>query len=237
MAKTSIEGFLPARSVVMVPKALRASNVLPTSESVVLKTVQGPADKSARLAVIQSGLQACPRCKLCAKRTHVVFGEGNPDSPLMFVGEGPGEQEDRSGRPFVGKAGQLLDKMIQAMGLSREGVYIANIVKCRPPGNRYPEPDEVAACRPFLMEQIEIVKPQVIVTLGKCATQSLLENNEAISRARGRFKAWNGIDVMPTFHPSYLLRTPEAKKDAWEDLKKVCQRLEIPIPAARGGSR
>ena len=165
---------------------------------------------------------ACTRCKLhTLGRRQVVFGVGNPDADLMFVGEAPGADEDIQGEPFVGRAGQLLTKIIEAMGLSRGDVYIANVIKCRPPDNRNPEPDEVERCEPFLFRQIDAIKPKVIVALGKFAAQSLLKTTEPISRLRGRTFSYRGATLMPTFHPAYLLRNPSSKRDVWEDMKKV----------------
>ncbi len=166
-------------------------------------------------------LQGCPRCKLARGRTHIVFGQGNPKAELMFVGEAPGREEDEQGLAFVGRAGQLLTKIIEAMGEKREDVWIANVLKCRPPNNRNPEPDEVASCRPFLDEQIRLIAPKVIVTLGTFAAQALLETDEPIGRLRGRWQTARGVRVMPTFHPAFLLRSPERKRDVWEDMKLV----------------
>ena len=169
---------------------------------------------------------ACTRCKLhTLGRRQVVFGVGSPTASLMFVGEGPGEDEDRQGEPFVGRAGQLLTKIIEAIGLTRQQVYIANVIKCRPPGNRNPEPDEVATCEPFLFEQIAAIQPKVIVALGKFAAQSLLRSTEPITRLRGRVFEFRGAALVPTFHPAYLLRNPPAKRDVWEDMKKVRDML------------
>ena len=173
------------------------------------------------LALIRSDLGDCTRCKLHQGRTTLVFGVGNPAADLMFVGEGPGADEDAQGEPFVGRAGQLLTQIIKAMGYERSDVYIANVVKCRPPENRNPEPDEIAQCEPFLMRQIEAIRPRVIVALGKFAAQALLKTADPISRLRGRFHVLGETQVMPTFHPSYLLRTPSAKREVWEDMKKV----------------
>ena len=167
----------------------------------------------------------CRRCGLCETRTNVVFGEGDPHAQLMFIGEGPGFDEDRLGRPFVGKAGQLLDKMITAMQFTREGVYICNIVKCRPPGNRVPMPEEAEACLPYLKAQIALVSPQVIVLLGATAAHYLLGRQEGITRLRGRWLDYDGIPVMPTYHPAFLLRKPEAKRDAWNDLQQVMAKF------------
>jgi DNA polymerase len=199
-----------------------------------------PAFASPRIASPQDALRAirdeigdCRRCKLAGGRTHIVFGVGNPRADLMFVGEGPGEDEDRKGEPFVGRAGQLLTEIItNGMGLRRSDVYIANVVKCRPPGNRNPEPDEIAACQPFLAAQIDAVAPRVIVALGKFAAQTLLATTMPISKLRGRWFDFRGRRLMPTFHPSYLLRTPSEKKLAWEDIKLVMQELDLPLPQA-----
>jgi uracil-DNA glycosylase family 4 len=184
---------------------------------------------SAALLAIREDLGECTRCKLGRGRTKLVFGVGSPTAPLMFVGEGPGADEDRQGEPFVGRAGQLLTKMIEAMGFRREDVYIANVVKCRPPENRNPEPDEMDACEPFLRRQIAAVGPRVIVALGKIAAQTLLRDTTPITRLRGRWAAYGGVKLMPTFHPAYLLRSPEEKKKAWEDLQLVMKELGTPV--------
>jgi uracil-DNA glycosylase len=176
---------------------------------------------------ICADLGDCQRCKLAGGRTNIVFGVGDPRAPLMFVGEGPGAEEDRQGEPFVGPAGQLLDRMIAAMGWTRDQVYIANVVKCRPPNNRDPEPDEVDACEPFLARQIAAVQPLIIVTLGRPATHLLLRTRAPISRLRGHFQQYNGIRVMPTYHPAYLLRSPDKKRESWSDLKQVIRELEV----------
>jgi len=173
------------------------------------------------LEAIREDIGDCLRCKLHEHRKTIVFGEGNPQARLVFVGEGPGAEEDASGRPFVGRAGQLLGKIILAIGLKREDVYIANIVKCRPPGNRTPERDEVDTCEPFLLRQLAFIRPEVIVALGSPAFQCLLRTREPITRARGEWREWNGIKVMPTFHPAFLLRSPDKKREVWEDMKKV----------------
>lgn len=190
-------------------------------------SVSKVADLSAcqNLAELQGFIGNCSRCKLHKQRKNLVFGVGNEQADLMFVGEGPGADEDEQGIPFVGRAGQLLTKMIEAMGYARDDVYIANVVKCRPPGNRNPEEDEVASCQPFLNKQIEIVQPKVIVALGKFAAQTVCDTQVPISRMRGKFREMNGIQIMPTFHPSYLLRNPEMKRPVWEDLKKVMAYL------------
>ncbi len=173
------------------------------------------------LEAIREDIGDCRRCKLHEHRKTIVFGEGDPQAKLVFVGEGPGAEEDATGRPFVGRAGQLLDKIILAIGLKREDVYIANIVKCRPPGNRTPERDEADTCEPFLLRQLAFIRPDVIVALGSPAFQCLLRTREPITRARGEWREWNGIKVMPTFHPAFLLRSPDKKREVWEDMKKV----------------
>jgi uracil-DNA glycosylase family 4 len=186
---------------------------------------------SEALAAIRAELGAdCSRCKLHAQgRQQVVFGVGNPDADLMFVGEAPGADEDIQGIPFVGRAGQLLTKMIQAINLERDQVYIANVIKCRPPGNRNPEPDEIASCEPFLFHQIDAVRPRVIVALGAFAAKTLLRTEESISRLRGRVYDFRGAKLIPTFHPSFLLRSPDRKRDAWEDLKRARALLAAPV--------
>jgi DNA polymerase len=186
------------------------------------------------LEAVRTELGECTRCKLHKTRTNIVFGVGSPEARMMFVGEAPGEDEDLQGYPFVGKAGQLLTKMIEAMGLGREDVYICNTVKCRPPNNRNPEPDELLACEPFLKGQLGAVKPEVIVTLGKFAAQALLREQTPITRLRGQWREYEGIPVMPTFHPAYLLRSPAEKGKVWDDLKQVMKRLRLPIP--KGGA-
>ena len=179
------------------------------------------------LEEVRGRMGECTLCKLHKGRHNIVFGVGDPRARLMFVGEAPGEDEDLKGEPFVGKAGQLLTKMIEAMGLRREDVYICNTVKCRPPNNRNPEPDELAACEPFLKGQLASVKPEVIVTLGKFAAQALLRDQTPITRLRGQWREYEGIPVMPTFHPAYLLRSPQEKVKVWEDLKDVMKKLGL----------
>jgi uracil-DNA glycosylase family 4 len=177
------------------------------------------------LVDIRTDLGECTRCNLSRSRTRIVFGQGNPHARLMFVGEGPGQEEDLAGEPFVGAAGQLLTRIIDAIKLRREEVYIANVVKCRPPGNRRPEPLEIATCSPFLRRQIGSVQPLFICTLGGCAAQTLLNTQEPISRLRGRFFDYEGIRVLPTFHPAYLLRNPEKKREVWEDMKVLMKEF------------
>ena len=183
--------------------------------------------RAQTLEELREAIGDCRLCRLCAGRTHIVFGVGNPEAKLMFVGEGPGRDEDIQGEPFVGRAGQLLTDIItKGMGMKRQDVYIANVVKCRPPDNRNPEPDEVAACEPFLRKQIEIIRPKIIVGMGKFAVQTLLQSKAPISKLRGNWKTYHGIKLMPTFHPAYLLRNPADKKLVWEDIKKVIKELQ-----------
>ncbi|HEX9428284.1 MAG TPA: uracil-DNA glycosylase family protein [Candidatus Polarisedimenticolia bacterium] len=184
------------------------------------------SDPAAALAAIREEIGDCRRCRLCEGRTQIVFGVGDPRARLMFVGEGPGADEDRQGEPFVGRAGQLLTRIIESMGLRRQEVYIANVVKCRPPENRTPLPDETGICSPFLLRQIMAIHPRVIVCLGTPAAQTLLGTRATITRLRGVFKEVRGIRIMPTFHPAYLLRNPAAKKEVWEDMKKVIAFLQ-----------
>ena len=179
------------------------------------------------LADIQRDLGDCQRCSLSRKRTQIVFGEGAARARLVFVGEGPGFEEDRQGRPFVGAAGNLLNRIITAMQLTRAEVYIANIVKCRPPGNRNPQPAEIAACAPFLARQLRAIEPAYICALGKVAAQVLLDSDDPISRLRGRFHDYQGIPLMPTYHPAYLLRNPDRKRDVWHDMQQIMKRLGV----------
>ena len=185
------------------------------------------------LPLIREFIGECTRCKLSKGRTKIVFGTGSPKARLMFVGEGPGRDEDLSGEPFVGRAGKLLTDMIKAMGLQREDVYIANIVKCRPPENRQPEHDEVEACSPFLMRQIDVIRPQVICTLGNTPTQTLLQTTQGISKFRGQWFDFRDTKLLPTYHPAYLLRNPAAKADVWKDLQKVMAVLGLQAPKKR----
>ena len=199
---------------------------------------KGPADQvwsqdkesSAGLAetldAIRAELGDCQRCGLAASRTNLVYGVGNPNARLVLVGEAPGREEDRQGEPFVGEAGRLLDRILLAMGMQREEVYICNVLKCRPPDNRDPQPEEVAACEAFLIRQIAAIKPQVIIGLGRFAVHSLLKSKVPISRIRGEWQTYQGIPLMPTYHPAYLLRNPEGKRDVWEDMKEVMRRLQ-----------
>jgi DNA polymerase len=203
------------------------SEVAATADEQDRLSPQTDAQKAKSLDELRAVLGDCRRCKLHAGRTHLVFGVGNPNARLMFVGEGPGRDEDLKGEPFVGRAGQLLTDIItKGMGLRREDVYIANVVKCRPPENRNPEPDEVDSCEPFLKKQIDLVRPEIIVALGKFAVQTLLRSKVPITRLRGNWHTYLGTKLMPTFHPAYLLRNPADKKLVWEDIKKVMKEMQ-----------
>ncbi len=191
----------------------------------------GGEDPAASLKAIRERIGDCRRCRLCERRTQIVFGVGSPKARVMFVGEGPGAEEDKQGEPFVGRAGQLLTDIItKGMSLKRTDVYIANVVKCRPPENRVPEPDEMAACIPFLEAQVEAIRPEVIVALGATAVQGLLGVKVQITKFRGEWTNFKGTPLMPTFHPSYLLRNPSAKKEVWTDIRAVMKRLGIEVP-------
>jgi uracil-DNA glycosylase len=183
-------------------------------------------ERAAALGALAEAVAACRRCRLCEGRQKTVFGSGNPDADLMFIGEGPGAEEDRQGLPFVGRAGELLTRIIEAIGMTREQVYIANIVKCRPPGNRDPQPDEVAACRSYLERQIGLVRPRLLVALGRIAAQTLLGNDLPIGRMRGQWFEVLGVPLMVTYHPAALLRNPALKRPTWEDMQQVRDRLQ-----------
>jgi len=220
--------FLPKPTTTMPTKKETSTEPSLFSEPSLFGEASAPTVEEQQadetLEDIRRDLGECQRCKLWSTRTNIVFGEGNPKAELMFIGEGPGADEDASGRPFVGRAGQLLTKMIEAIDLKREDVYIANVVKSRPPGNRAPEADEVKACIPFLFRQIATIHPKLIVALGNPAMQALLDTKIGITKMRGEFQPYQripGIWVMPTFHPAYLLRSPDKKREAWEDLKKI----------------
>jgi DNA polymerase len=191
---------------------------------------QAGRGKKTTLKEVNKNIAACQECPLAQTRTNVVPGEGDPRADLMFIGEAPGGDEDKQGRPFVGRAGQLLTKIIESVGLKREDVFIGNILKCRPPGNRNPLPGEISACNPFLLKQIDIIKPKVICALGKFAAQTLLGTETPISRLRGKFYDYHGTKLMPTYHPAYLLRNPRGKSDVWEDMKKIAAELGLKIP-------
>lgn len=214
------------------PKPALAQKPAAPASSFRPATAAAPAPQSnirvtgKTLEEIAGQIRVCASCPLHASRKNTVPGEGDPDRPdIMFVGEGPGADEDLQGRPFVGAAGQLLNKMIEAMGYKREEVFIANIVKCRPPGNRVPLPEEMNACVPYLKAQIALIKPKIIVALGKTAVQGLLQEDVAITKFRGTWCSYEGIDLMPTYHPAFLLRSPDRKGEAWNDLKAVLTRL------------
>jgi len=206
------------------------SVIKPPDEEPVATVVQSQQgdltpDSPKSLAELEAGLSGCSLCPLSEQRKNIVFGAGNPQARLVLVGEAPGREEDEKGYPFVGEASKLLDKILLAMHLSREEVYICNVLKCRPPGNRDPQPDEIAACEPFLKQQLALIHPEVIVTLGRFAAQELLKTKEPIGKLRGRWHEYEGIPLMPTFHPAYLLRNPAGKRPVWEDMKQVMQRL------------
>ncbi len=210
-----------------IPDAAQTESLQPVEaeavQAVEVEAVQ--AVEAETLEPVEAEALGCVACRLHETRTKVVFGVGNPDARLMFIGEGPGRDEDLQGEPFVGRAGQLLTKIIQAMGYEREDVYIANAVKCRPPQNRDPHADEVAACRHFLMRQVALVQPEIIVLLGRSAVGAVLGLSAPLSRLRGTFRDWNGTKVMCTYHPAYLLRSPSAKGMVWEDMQLVRDRL------------
>jgi DNA polymerase len=232
--------WLDRGGVTAVPPAAPGTRTAPAGSPTIARASATPADGAgaSRLAMVREELGDCTRCKLSGGRRNIVFGVGNPDAALVFVGEAPGADEDRTGEPFVGAAGQLLTKMIEAMGLDRKDVYICNIIKCRPPGNRNPEPDEIAACEPFLKSQLAGIRPRMIVCLGKFAAQTLLRSDAPISRLRGQWTAYEGIPLMPTFHPAFLLRNPAAKREVWADLQLVMGELDrLNIPRRRATSR
>jgi uracil-DNA glycosylase family 4 len=216
------------------PSVARATAGAPSQRSnlIVMPSAQAPSLFETFEAVANDSLERiredigdCMRCRLSERRTNIVFGVGNPNAELVFIGEGPGRDEDLQGIPFVGRAGKLLTQMIEAMGLQRDDVYIANVVKCRPPENRQPEKDEVATCSPFLLRQIDVIKPKAIVCLGATAVRCLLGADKSISSIRGHWVDFRGIQLMATYHPAYLLRNPAAKGDVWKDLQKVMAAL------------
>ncbi|MCA1797203.1 MAG: uracil-DNA glycosylase [Geobacteraceae bacterium] len=199
---------------------------LPLCSSLDPVTAATTACRTETLEDIRADMGECQRCALGRTRTQLVFGGGNPKASLVFVGEGPGQREDEQGEPFVGEAGLLLNRILFAMGLERKDVYICNVIKCRPPQNRNPEADEIAACEPFLKRQLDAINPEVLVALGKFAAQTLLQDKTPISKLRGEWRSYNDIDLMPTFHPAYLLRNPVHKRELWQDMKQVMQRLQ-----------
>jgi uracil-DNA glycosylase family 4 len=218
-----------------VPPAAEGPSARPAGAARSAHTLADKGCGSEALLAIRREMGPCTRCKLHGGRNTLVFGVGNPAAELMFVGEGPGAEEDRRGEPFVGRAGELLDKMIEAMGFRREQVYIANVVKCRPPDNRDPEPDEIDACEPFLKAQIGAIRPRVVVALGRFAVQTLLRDTTPISRLRGAWREYEGVRLMPTFHPAYLLRNPAEKRKAWDDLQLVMKEFGK-APGRKGGA-
>jgi len=197
------------------------------------KEQAGSAEEDISMEEFRTRVAGCRLCALAETRTNTVFGEGAENARLMFIGEAPGADEDKQGRPFVGRAGQLLTKIIESIGLKREEVFIGNILKCRPPGNRNPLPGEIVKCAPYLRKQIERIKPEVICALGKFAAQTLLDTDTPISRLRGRFQDYHGIKLMPTYHPAYLLRNASGKKDVWEDMKAIARELGIKVPKSK----
>lgn len=212
------------------PRVVPAPSETQSLDPKIIATLS-PEARRARLRELENEIRDCKNCKLCEKRTQTVFSRGTGSSGLCFVGEGPGADEDQQGAPFVGAAGQLLDRMIAAMGLKRDEVYVCNIVKCRPPENRKPEPNEMKTCLPYLEEQLELLAPEVIVALGATAVEGLLGVAGGITRLRGTWKLYRGrIAVMPTFHPAYLLRAPSAKHAVWDDMKAVLRHLGRPVP-------
>jgi DNA polymerase len=219
-----------------IPSSIQPKVTPATSPSVTLFGDLGPSPETLPVSEesfeqIHAEIGECVRCPLHERRTHVVHTEGNRKARLMFVGEAPGADEDAQARPFVGKAGQLLTKIIEAIGLKREEVLIGNVNRCRPPGNRPPTPEEASMCKPYILREIAIVRPEVIVVMGNTAMHNLLETREGITKLRGKFQDYKGVKVMPTFHPAYLLRDPSKKRETWEDLKKVRDYLDSKPPA------
>lgn len=217
--------------------APRGGLTLPTSVEPFAADSLSTEEKKQRLTALdQNEIRGCKKCRLCESRSNTVFGEGDVDAKIVFIGEGPGENEDLQGRPFVGRAGEMLNKWIAGMGLRREDVFIVNIVKCRPPGNREPAPDEVATCTPYLQRQLEIIRPKVIVTLGLPSLKYMMSDPKlAMGRSRGTWREWRGIKLMPTFHPAYILRnyTAETRAAVWSDLKMVLAELGMPVPSKK----
>jgi len=234
LQESGLDGIPPELLVTTLPEA--AENLTSDTPQSFGNTMNEPpdvAEKHETLEQIRKNLGDCQRCKLGATRKNLVFGVGNPNARLVFVGEGPGADEDAQGEPFVGDAGRMLNRIIAAMELKREEVYICNIVKCRPPQNRPPEPDEVSSCLPFLLRQLASIRPEVIVALGASAAQSLLQSKVAISKMRSKFHDFHGIPLMPTYHPSYLLRTggnSDSFWSVWDDMTQVLQLLKLPVP-------
>jgi len=240
-AGTSVEPAIAAQQEISLPKprvesprsaaaapALRITPVIAPSGPSLFEAVEKVVDDT--LLKIREDIGDCTRCKLHKGRHKIVFGDGSAKAELVFIGEGPGADEDAQGLPFVGRAGKLLTQMIEAMGLQRKDVYICNVVKCRPPENRAPEPDEVETCSPYLLRQIEVIKPKVIVCLGAVAAKTLLQTNRGITQFRGQWLEWRGHKLMVTYHPAYLLRNPHAKGEVWKDLQKVMAELGLQLP-------
>jgi len=218
---------LPPKAAAVAPALYIAPVVAPSSASL-FESVDKIKDDT--LLKIREDIGDCTRCKLHKGRNKIVFGDGSPKAELVFIGEGPGADEDYQGLPFVGRAGKLLTQMIEAMGLQRKDVYICNVVKCRPPENRAPEPDEVTTCSPYLLRQIDVIRPKVIVCLGAVAAKTLLQTARGISQFRGQWLEWRGHKLMATYHPAYLLRNPNAKGEVWKDLQKVMAELGLQPP-------
>ena len=222
LSGTPLLGAAPVANAQSISDAVAVPATAPDKTALLVQALAS----AQTLEQVYTELEDCRRCRLSQTRKNIVFGEGNAQARLMFVGESPGEQEDIQGRPFVGKAGLLFDKIVEAMGFSRDEIFVLNAVKCRPPGSRMPEVDEVASCFPFLKRQIEIVRPEVIVALGSTALRALVSPDAKINQMRGHFAQYEGIPVMPTYHPAFLLRSPDSKKEVWEDMKKVKIFLE-----------
>lgn len=235
LQESGIDGLSlePAAAAILEPSPAQPVSAQLEPQQDVRQPDSAPAEKQETLEQIRKNLGDCQRCKLGATRNKLVFGAGNPKARLVFVGEGPGADEDQQGEPFVGDAGKMLNRIISAMGLQREEVYICNVVKCRPPQNRNPEKDEIAACSPFLLRQLHSIKPEVIVALGTFAAQTVLGSKEPISRLRGKFHDFHGVPLMPTYHPSYLLRSggnSDSFWTVWDDMTQVLRLLKLPVP-------
>ena len=238
--QAAVEAVTAEPAPILNQQALEEEAIAPrkpiTAPPLVTTAALASGDKAAALQLIRDDLGDCTRCALHEGRNKIVFADGNPNARLLFVGEGPGADEDAQGLPFVGRAGQLLNNMIAAMGLKREEVYIANIVKCRPPGNRTPEPDEANTCSPFLFRQIDVVRPQVLVALGATAATYLLGQRQPLAGLRGRVHAFRGMQLIVTYHPAFLLRDPRQKKEAWADLQIAMRELGLKAPKAASSS-
>lgn len=235
LKESGIDGLSlePAAAAILEPSPAQPFSAKFEPQQNVQQPDSAPAEKQETLEQIRKNLGDCQRCKLGATRNKLVFGAGNPQARLVFVGEGPGADEDQKGEPFVGDAGRMLNRIISAMGLQREEVYICNVVKCRPPQNRNPEKDEIAACSPFLLRQLHSIKPEVIVALGTFAAQTVLGSKEPISKLRGKFHDFHGVPLMPTYHPSYLLRSggnSDSFWTVWDDMTQVLRLLKLPVP-------